>query len=56
MDRRTFAKLAAAGLARPASAGQMKLGTQNDSSDAALRVLAALGVRRSSTRTGPWRA
>jgi mannonate dehydratase len=44
MDRRTFAKLAAAGLARPASAGQMKLGTQNDSSDAALRVLAALGV------------
>ena len=51
MNRRTFTKLAAAPLAlSPARAatttatGQMKLGTQNDSSDAALKVLAALGV------------
>jgi mannonate dehydratase len=51
MNRRTFAKLAAVPLAlSPARASaasasaQMKLGTQNDSSDAALKVLAALGV------------
>jgi mannonate dehydratase len=44
MNRRTFAKLAMAPFAAAATAGQMKLGTQNDSSDAALKVLAALGV------------
>jgi mannonate dehydratase len=44
MNRRTFAKLAVAPFAAAATAGQMKLGTQNDSSDAALKVLAALGV------------
>ncbi len=50
MKRRTFAKLAAAPVAfssggRAASNPvRMHLGTQNDSSDAALKVLAALGV------------
>jgi mannonate dehydratase len=44
MNRRTFAKLSIAPFAAAATPGQMKLGTQNDSSDAALKVLAALGV------------
>jgi mannonate dehydratase len=56
MNRRTFTKLTAAGLAAspaarfsaaPASTareGRMKLGTQNQSSDEYLRILAALGV------------
>ena len=52
MNRRTFAKLSAASLGasglmpqpRPASPGRMKLGTQHDSSDEVLRVMAALGV------------
>jgi mannonate dehydratase len=53
MNRRTFSKLAAAGLplsaaAKPesprAQTGRIKLGTQNQSSDDILKVLAALGV------------
>jgi mannonate dehydratase len=54
MNRRTFTKVTAASLAlsnkaslahtAPPSEGRMKLGTQHDSSDAVLRVLAALGV------------
>jgi mannonate dehydratase len=49
MNRRTFSKLAVAGLpiaAAPADkpAGRMKLGTQHQSSNEILKVLAALGV------------
>ena len=53
MNRRTFTKLTATGLAlspsatlsaAPPAAGRMKLGTQNQSSDEMLRILAALGV------------
>ena len=52
MNRRTFTKLTAAGLALPPAAplaapvvtGKMKLGTQHQSSDEVLRLLAALGV------------
>jgi mannonate dehydratase len=52
MNRRTFTKLTAAGLAlapaaptaSPAGQGRMKLGTQHQSSDEILRILAALGV------------
>src|SRR5947209_8453904 len=53
-NRRTFTTLATTSLALsqqlsraqrdPSPPGRMKLGTQHDSSDAALRVLAALGV------------
>lgn len=57
LNRRDFAKLAAAPLAigtaqaSPASAtGRIKLGTQHDSSDATLRVLAALGVNHICSR------
>ena len=52
MNRRTFTKLTAASFAlsptlvpaAPAMAGKMKLGTQNQSSNEMLRILAALGV------------
>jgi len=52
MNRRTFTKLTAASLAlspaphsaAPAVQGKMKLGTQHQSSDEILRILAALGV------------
>lgn len=55
MNRRTFTKLTAASLAvsqtsvppataAPAPAGRMKLGTQNQSTDDILRILAPLGV------------
>jgi mannonate dehydratase len=47
MRRREFLAATAAQVpaARPAARGKMKLGTQNDSSDGALRVLAGLGVQ-----------
>ena len=51
MNRRTFSKLAAAGWPAfslgdipPGGGGRIKLGTQNQSSDEMLRILAALGV------------
>lgn len=51
MNRRTFSKLAAAGLplsaqlpARNSAKGRMKLGTQHQSSNEILKILAALGV------------
>ncbi len=51
MNRRTFAKLSAGAIpislgsaARVPMAGRMKLGTQNQSSNEILRILAALGV------------
>ena len=52
MNRRTFTKLTTAGLALSTAGrakaipeqGRMKLGTQNQSSDEMLRILAALGV------------
>jgi len=56
LNRRDFAKLAAAPLAAgkteasEASRGAIKLGTQHDSSDATLRVLAALGVNHICSR------
>ena len=76
MDRRTFLTTAAAGAAvltaradeppKPDAPkkGRMKVGHQNHSSDADLKVLAALGVQHiysalpcaSSTTHGPWRA
>ncbi len=56
INRRSFTKLAAVPLAlgtlqaAPAAPGVMKLGTQHDSSNSALRVLAALGVSHICSR------
>jgi len=49
MNRRTFTKLTAASfafppVAAPSSSGKIRLGTQNNSSNEYLRILAALGV------------
>jgi hypothetical protein len=69
MNRRTFSKLAAAGWSAfgladgpRAGGGRIKLGTQNQSSDEMLRILAALGVAhicselppRNSMKPGQW--
>jgi len=56
MNRRTFTKLTASAFALPPIApaavptttGKMKLGTQNQSTDEMLRILAALGVNISA--------